>query len=209
MVDDLDQSLDGPEDRRARGMRFVNLSEENRDLTERERQWLNRLQSWDRYPGKTFPAMCGKHWPATVRALGHPATKLLSTICRSINSRRSLCGFRLVGKGLLAADRRIDNACGEGGVELVFRPGLYHIDSRSRKDFTRLMANHKGTTVFTRGAAQCSPAFHLRERPPQSGMFTSTLQPGAFLPASALKHLRHEFLKTHARLANDSGAFAS
>jgi hypothetical protein len=104
---------------------------------------------------------------------------------------------RLREKGLWQVIRKIDNVYGEGGVGLGFSAWPVIISTlKGRKDFTRFMANHKGTSggFYERGRADAVLHFIWENGPPQQWYVHFDLYSPVHSPVSALKHLRFEFL---------------
>jgi hypothetical protein len=105
---------------------------------------------------------------------------------------------RLHEKGLSHLVRQITNIYGEGGVGMQFLawPMIYSTLSR-RRDFTRLFANHKDTTggFYEKGRRDAVLHFLFQEGNPRTWYVHFDLYSPVHSPASALKHLRHEFLQ--------------
>jgi hypothetical protein len=104
---------------------------------------------------------------------------------------------RLGAKGLWQLISRIDNVYGEGGVGIGFCAWPFIISTlRRRKDFTRFMANHKGTTggFYERGRAGAVLHFIYEAGKPPRWYVHFDLYSPVHSPVSAMKHLRHEFL---------------
>jgi hypothetical protein len=103
---------------------------------------------------------------------------------------------RLRAKNLWHVIRKIDNVYGEGGVGIGFSAWPFVKSTLSaRKDFTRRMANHKDTTggFYEKGRADAVLHFLYVEGNPQKWYVHFDLYSPVHSPASALKHLRHEF----------------
>jgi len=103
---------------------------------------------------------------------------------------------RLETKGLWQLINRIDNVYGESGVGIGFSAWpLIVATLRSRKDFTQLMANHKGTTggFYEKGRSSAVLHFIYEDGTPQKWYVHFDLYSPVHSPISALKHLRHEF----------------
>jgi hypothetical protein len=104
---------------------------------------------------------------------------------------------RVCAKELWHLVKRIDNVYGEGGVGLQFEawPMIESTLSR-RDDFTRRFANHKDTSggFYEKGRAEAVLHFLYQEGQPRKWYVHFDLYSPVHSPASALKHLRHEFL---------------
>jgi hypothetical protein len=104
---------------------------------------------------------------------------------------------RLREKDLWQVVRKIDNVYGEGGVGISFLAWPF-IEStlKARKDFTRLLANHRDTTggFYERGRADAVLHFLYVEGEPRKWYVHFDLYSPVHSPVSALRHLRHEFL---------------
>jgi len=151
------------------------------------------LLSWQDLPGEVREALAGKLsglWGADSDAAAFnnfPVDKQQTLL---------ILVSRLVAKGLWRLISRIDNVYGEGGVGIGFSAWPFIVSTlRSRKDFTRLMANHKGTTggFYERGRSSAVLHFIYENGPPQKWYVHFDLYSPVHSPASALKHLRHEF----------------
>jgi hypothetical protein len=151
------------------------------------------LLSWQDLPGEVREALTGKLsglWGADSDAAAFnnfPVDKQQTLL---------ILVSRLAAKGLWRLISRIDNVYGEGGVGIGFSAWPFIISTlRSRKDFTRLMANHKGTTggFYERGRSSAVLHFIYENGPPQKWYVHFDLYSPVHSPASALKHLRHEF----------------
>lgn len=104
---------------------------------------------------------------------------------------------RLRTKNLWQVIKKIDNVYGEGGVGISFSAWPFVKSTLSaRRDFTRLMANHKDTTggFYEKGRADAVLHFLYKEGAPQKWYVHFDLYSPVHSPASALKHLRHEFI---------------
>ena len=104
---------------------------------------------------------------------------------------------RLRAKGLWHVIRKIDNVYGEGGVGIGFSAWpVVESTLRARKDFTRFFANHKDTTggFYEKGRADAVLHFLYVEGLPRKWYVHFDLYSPVHSPASAFKHLRHEFL---------------
>jgi len=105
---------------------------------------------------------------------------------------------RLEAKGLWRLINRIDNVYGEGGVGIGFSAWPFIISTlRSRKDFTRLMANHKGTTggFYERGRSSAVLHFIYENGPPQKWYVHFDLYSPVHSASSAFKHFRLEYFR--------------
>ena len=104
---------------------------------------------------------------------------------------------RLQAKGLWHLVKRITNVYGEGGVGLQFEawPMIESTLTR-RRDFTRLMANHKDTTggFYERQRGEVILHFLFQEGEPRTWFVHFDLYSPVHSPRSAVRHLRHEFL---------------
>lgn len=103
---------------------------------------------------------------------------------------------RLAAKGLWQLINKIDNVYGEHGVGIGFSAWPLIISTlRGRKDFTRFMANHKGTTggFYETGRAGAVLHFLYEDGPPQKWYVHFDLYSPVHSPVSAINHLRFEF----------------
>jgi hypothetical protein len=104
---------------------------------------------------------------------------------------------RLQVKGLWHLVKRITNVYGEGGVGLQFEawPMIESTLTR-RRDFTRLMANHKDTHggFYERRRGEAILHFLYQEGEPRTWYVHFDLYSPVHSPGSAFRHLRHEFL---------------
>lgn len=104
---------------------------------------------------------------------------------------------RLREIGLWQVIRKIDNVYGVGGVGIAFSAWPY-IEStlRERKDFTRLFANHSGTTggFYEKGRAAAVLHFLYIDAEPRKWYLHFDLYSPVHSPLTAFKHLRHEFI---------------
>ena len=104
---------------------------------------------------------------------------------------------RLRDKGLWQVIRKIDNVYGEGGVGLGFSAWPVILSTlKARNDFTKFMANHKGTSggFYEQGRADAVLHFIYENGPPQKWYVHFDLYSPVHSPVSAFKHLRFEFL---------------
>ena len=103
---------------------------------------------------------------------------------------------RLNAKELWHLVKRITNVYGEGGVGLQFEawPMIESTLSR-RRDFTRLMANHKDTSsgFYEKGRREAVLHFLFQAGEPRIWSVHFDLYSPVHSPGSAFKHLRHEF----------------
>jgi len=104
---------------------------------------------------------------------------------------------RLHAKGLWRLVKRVTNVYGEGGVGLQFEawPMIESTLSR-RHDFTRMFANHKGTSggFYERQRGTAILHFLFQEGEPRTWYVHFDLYSPVHSPASALKHLFYEAL---------------
>ncbi|HLO00256.1 MAG TPA: hypothetical protein VK208_17485 [Pyrinomonadaceae bacterium] len=104
---------------------------------------------------------------------------------------------RLRAKALWHVINKIDNVYGEGGVGIGFSAWPF-IEStlQRRKDFTRLFANHKDTSggFYEKGRGEAVLHFLYVEGKPRKWYVHFDLYSPVHSPASAIKHLRYEFL---------------
>jgi len=104
---------------------------------------------------------------------------------------------RLQTKGLWHLVKRITNVYGEGGVGLQFEAWpMIESTLMRRRDFTRLMANHKDTTggFYERKRGEVVLHFLFQEGEPRTWYVHFDLFSPVHSPGSAFRHLRHEFL---------------
>ncbi len=104
---------------------------------------------------------------------------------------------RMQARGLWQAVKKLDNVYGEGGVGIGFSAWPF-IEStlRSRKDFTRLFANHKDTTggFYEKGRAVAVLHFLYVEGEPRKWYVHFDWHSPVHSLTSALRHLRYEAL---------------
>lgn len=104
---------------------------------------------------------------------------------------------RMHVKGLWHVVKRVTNVYGEGGVGLQFEawPIIESTLSR-RRDFTRLMANHRDTTggFYERRRGAAILHFLFQEGEPRTWYVHFDLYSPVHSPRSAFRHWRHEFL---------------
>ena len=104
---------------------------------------------------------------------------------------------RIKSKGLWHLVRQITNIYGEGGVGLQFYawPMIESTLSR-RRDFTRRFANHKDTSGGFYEKLRSTAVLHFlfQEGEPRIWYVHFDLYSPVHSPASALKHIRYEFL---------------
>lgn len=101
-------------------------------------------------------------------------------------------------KGLWSLIKRIDNVYGEGGVGISFEawPSIRSTLS-SRKDFTRLFANHKDTTggFYEKGRPDAVLHFLYQDGTPPKWYVHFDLYSPVHSLKSAAKHFWHEFFR--------------
>jgi len=104
---------------------------------------------------------------------------------------------RLVAKNLWHLVRRVENVYGEGGVGIQFAawPMIESTLAR-RHDFTRRFANHKDTSggFYERRRRDAVLHFLYQEGDPRTWYVHFDLYSPVHSPASAMRHLRHEFM---------------
>ena len=104
---------------------------------------------------------------------------------------------RLQTKGLWQLVKRITNVYGEGGVGLQFEAWpMIESTLMRRRDFTRLMANHKDTSggFYERERGEVILHFLFQEGDPRTWYVHFDLYSPVHSPGSVFRHLRHEFL---------------
>ena len=104
---------------------------------------------------------------------------------------------RMHAKDLWHVVKRVTNVYGEGGVGLQFEAWpMIESTLIRRRDFTRLMANHKDTTggFYERRRGAAILHFLFQEGEPRTWYVHFDLYSPVHSPGSALRHLRHEFL---------------
>ncbi len=104
---------------------------------------------------------------------------------------------RLRAKALWHAVKNITDVYGEGGVGIEFRPWPIMESTLSRrKDFTRLLANHKDTSgaFCEKGRAAAALHFLYVEETPRKWYVHFDLYSPVHSLSSAFKHFRHEFI---------------
>ncbi len=104
---------------------------------------------------------------------------------------------RLQAKSLWSVIKKIDNVYGEGGVGIGFSAWPFiEATLKGRKDFTSFLANHKDTTAgfYEKGRADAVLHFLYVEGEPRKWFVHFDLYSPVHSPASAIKHLRHEFV---------------
>lgn len=104
---------------------------------------------------------------------------------------------RLHAKDLWHVVKRVTNVYGEGGVGLQFEAWpMIESTLIRRRDFTRLMANHKDTTggFYERKRGAAILHFLFQEGEPRTWYVHFDLYSPVHSPGSAFRHLRHEFL---------------
>lgn len=104
---------------------------------------------------------------------------------------------RLYAKDLWSLVKRVKNVYGEGGVGLEFEawPRIESTLSR-RRDFTRLLANHKDTHggFYERDRGAAILHFLFQEGEPRRWYVHFDLYSPVHSAGSALKHVRYEML---------------
>ena len=117
----------------------------------------------------------------------------------AVDKQQALLLFvsRLRAKRLWQAVRKIDNVYGEGGVGLGFAawPVIKSTLER-RKDFTRLLANHRGAAggFYEKGRADAILHFLYDAAEPPKWYVHFDLYSPVHSLVSAWKHCRYEFL---------------
>lgn len=104
---------------------------------------------------------------------------------------------RLREKDLWHIVKRIDNVYGEGGVGIEFSAWPFAEGTlRGRKDFTSFLASHKGSTAGFYEKGRCYAVLHFLyvEGTERQWYVHFDLYSPIYSPASALRHLRHEFI---------------
>jgi len=104
---------------------------------------------------------------------------------------------RLESKGLWHLVKRVTNVYGEGGVGLGFEAWPMVESTLSRRDdFTRFLANHKGTSggFYERKRREAILHFLFQEGEPRRWYVHFDLYSPVYSLASALKHFRYELL---------------
>ena len=104
---------------------------------------------------------------------------------------------RMYAKDLWHVVKRVTNVYGEGGVGLQFEAWpMIESTLIRRRDFTRLMANHKDTTggFYERRRGAAILHFLFQEGEPRTWYVHFDLYSPVHSPGSAFRHLRHEFL---------------
>ena len=104
---------------------------------------------------------------------------------------------RMQSKGLWHLVKRVTNVYGEDGVGLEFEAWpMIESTLSHRDDFTRLMANHKGTSggFYEKQRPEAVLHFLFQEGEPRRWAVHFDLYSPVYSPASALKHLRYEYL---------------
>ena len=149
---------------------------------------------WQDLPDDTREALAGKLsglWEAVddEAAFNGLAVDKQQTLLILVSRLRAKCLWQVI--------RKIDNVYGEGGVGIGFSAWPFVKSTlRARKDFTRLMANHKDTTggFYEKGRGDAILHFLYIEGEPQKWYVHFDLYSPVHSPASALNHLRHEFI---------------
>lgn len=103
----------------------------------------------------------------------------------------------LQAKSLWHVIQKVNDVYGEGGVGIGFSASPFlKATLRGRKDFTRLLANHKGTTggFYEKGRGHAVLHFLYVDGKPQKWYVHFDLYSAVHSPVSAFKHLRYEFI---------------
>ncbi len=150
--------------------------------------------TWAELPDTTRELLTGKLaglWDATTDAAAFDSWTL------DKKQAMLLLLARLQAKGLWHLVKRVTNVYGEGGVGLEFEawPMVESTLSR-RSDFTRLMANHKGTSggFYETRRREAILHFLFQEGEPRRWYVHFDLYSPVHSPATALKHFRYELL---------------
>ena len=104
---------------------------------------------------------------------------------------------RFQSKGLWRLVKRVTNVYGEHGVGLEFEAWpMIESTLSQRDDFTRLLANHKGTSggFYEKHRAESVLHFLFQEGQPRTWYVHFDLYSPVYSPRSMWKHFRHEFL---------------
>jgi len=104
---------------------------------------------------------------------------------------------RFRSKGLWRLVKRVTNVYGEDGVGLEFEAWpMIESTLSQRDDFTRLLANHKGTSggFYEKHRPEAVLHFLFQEGEPRRWAVHFDLYSPVYSPASALKHFRYEYL---------------
>ena len=104
---------------------------------------------------------------------------------------------RFRSKGLWRLVKRVTNVYGEDGVGLEFEAWpMIESTLSQRDDFTRLLANHKGTSggFYEKHRPEAVLHFLFQEGEPRRWAVHLDLYSPVYSPASALKHFRYEYL---------------
>jgi len=104
---------------------------------------------------------------------------------------------RIRDKGLWHLVRKVTNVYGEGGVGLQFLAWpMIESSLDRRKDFTRRFANHKDTSggFYERERPEAVLHFLYQNGEPRTWYVHFDLYSPVHSMASAMKHLRHEFI---------------
>jgi hypothetical protein len=102
---------------------------------------------------------------------------------------------RLAAKDLWPLVKKISNVWGKGGVGFAFSAWpMIESTLRRRKDFTRLLANHRNTDggFYETGRAKSVLHFLYVEGTPRAWSCHFDLYSPVHSPVSAWKHIRHE-----------------
>ena len=151
------------------------------------------LMSWKALPADVREALVGR-----LKGLWGAVSDEAAFNSCSVDKQQTLLTVvsRLKAKGLWQVINKIDNAYGEGGVGICFSAWPFICSTlRARKDFTRFMANHKGTSggFYEKGRASAVLHFIYEDETPQKWCVHFDLYSPVHSPVSAFKHLRYEF----------------
>ncbi|HSS19230.1 MAG TPA: hypothetical protein VLL54_04090 [Pyrinomonadaceae bacterium] len=149
---------------------------------------------WQDLPFATRDALSGK----LVGLWGSDSDAAAFEAC-AIDKQQALLitAGRLQEKGLWQVVKRINNVYGVGGVGIAFCAWPFILSTlKARSDFTRVFANHSDTTggFYERHRSAAVLHFLYVEGEPKKWYLHFDLYSPVHSPASALRHLRHEFL---------------
>ena len=152
----------------------------------------NETRLWQELPDHVREALTGK-----LSGLWDAISDEVAFNNFPVGKQQALLIFvaRLGEKGLWQVIRKINNVYGEGGVGIGFSAWPLIVSTlERRKDFTRFMANHKGTGGFyERGRPDAILHFVYEDGPPQKWYVHFDLYSPVHSLVSAFKHLRFEF----------------